>query len=237
MARQRRPSAAQKTARIEDCILRANQRTVRALSTSLAQDPAILTMGTKVTVVLRKSKGAGHATVDRFEFPAVDRERVEHLATQLRPFQLVKEAIYYPRVADALRPFATTEEQRLWVEQLPDLWEEAGKDRMFSYAFREGSGYVLPREGVGDSFVADRVLYSQVVHADDASDILDHIEPEWQDWALAGCVGNWAAVAAHQQHVAHLIRPDLVPELTAWAGNSATIFHRLGLKFQQHPQA
>ncbi|MBF4554364.1 hypothetical protein [Corynebacterium suicordis] len=171
----------------------------------------------------------------------MDQEKVEHLAALLRPLQLKREAIYYDKITEALLQFAHTDNQRTLVQQIPQLWKVASQGRMFMQVFkRDLSGVLL--DSTSDVEIADRVLYSDIVHDDDAATMLDHVSSEQQAWALAGTVGHWIALAAHQQYLAHLIRPDLVPELTSWAGDPYTIARRLGIEVyplpddQMHPK-
>lgn len=213
----------------EERIRRADARTVAALKTSLAQDESVLKMGTNLNVNLRFNRATGEQLSPEIVLDLVDKERLGYLAAMLRPFQLSSEAIYFGDVIEGLRRFAGTESKRRLVAQLPRLWEVCRRDRLRTFVAHRKHGELIPG-GVGDATVADRVLYSQVVHADDAADILRHISTEWQQWSLAGLVGDWTAMAAHQQYVAHLVRPDLIAELTSWAGDARTIFQRFGFE-------
>jgi hypothetical protein len=84
--------------------------------------------------------------------------------------------------------------------------ERAPAARLYMYVSHEGQD-LLPG-GAPDAQIADRVLYSQLVHAEDASELLDHVQAPLQQWALAGMVGDWVAIIAHQQDVLQLVRPD-----------------------------
>lgn len=229
MAGRAQPKVARDDAGYEDRIRRADARTVAALETSLAQDKSVLEMGMNLNVNLRFNRTTGEQLSPEIAVDLVDMERLGYLAAMLRPFQLSSEAIYFGDVIKGLRRFADTETKRLMVEQLPRLWEVCRRDRLTTFVAHREHGELIPG-GVGDATVADRVLYSQVVHADDATDILRHISTEWQQWSLAGLVGDWTAMAAHQQYVARLVRPDLIPELTNWAGDARTIFRRFGFE-------
>lgn len=192
-----------------------------------------------VTVLVdRKTKQQSGAEV---KYPELDQEKVEHLAALLRPLQLDSEAIHYNKITEALLQFAQTDNQHTTVQQIPQLWSRASQGRMSMQVFSKDFSEVL-LSSTNDVEIADRVLYSDVVHNDDAATMLDHVSSKQQAWALAGTAGDWIALAAHQQYLAHLIRPDLVPELTSWAGNPYTIARRFGLEVhllpddQMHPK-
>jgi hypothetical protein len=127
--------------------------------------------------------------------------------------------------------FAASYDQSSTIDGLVELWERCKKPR--SYAFASQNGRELIPGGTNNHEIADRVIYSQIAHADDAREILDHVTTGEQQWSLEGLVGDWVAVIAYQQGVMRLVRPDLVPELTAWAGNPHTIFSRHGIDVGQ----
>lgn len=215
----------------DERIRRADERTGKALSSSLAQRPAVVKMGT----TLRLDFILDHSTQERsgeLSIELVDNEALAILATKLRPFVLERESIYYRGLIKGLRRFADTDQNKIQVEQLLELWDMCSRSRMTARVSSAKKGQLIPG-GAGGYEIADRVLYSQIVHADDASDILEHISEEWQQWTLATLVGDWAATVAHQQYVMHCVRPDLVPELTKWAGDYLTIFRRFGLETKQ----
>lgn len=228
MTKRTQPKLARDREGYEERIRRANTRTKNALQATLAQNGAVVKMGTTLRLDQRFDPESPEEAQMELSIGLVDREKLAYLATQLRPFVLAKEAIYYVDLVEGLRLFAGTESDRVMVEQLNTLWEKCSNSRMTVHVSNPREGQLIPG-GAGSARIADRVLYSQVVHADDASDILDHMPDEWQQWSLSTLVGDWAAIAAHQQYVMHCVRPDLVPELTNWAGDYLTIFHRFGL--------
>lgn len=191
------------------------------LSAPLAQQREITDMGTEI-----KFRALGDGSFTEPEFPAPDQVHVAHLAMLARPFTLEREQIFFGHLASALLRFAQTDIQRLLAEQLRTLWAQVPITRTQHYVALDGVE-LLPG-GVTDAEVADRVLYSQLVHADDASEVLDHVQTPFQHWSLAGMVGDWVALVAHQQYVLKLVRPDLCTEFTAWAGSPRTIFERWG---------
>lgn len=91
------------------------------------------------------------------------------------------------------------------------------------------------RGGVDGGHVAERLLYSQFVHADDASDILYHTDDHAQLWNLAGMVADWLATLSYQERVIQMVAPEVIPELTVWGGNQMTIFERMGAKVVASP--
>ena len=203
----------------EDRLRRVQDRTQSVLSCSVAQDPKAPRLGTTFTAWIDRRRGTA-----QLEVPGVDREALAYAAVLARPFTLAREAIFGPHVSASLLRFSTTEPQRVMSEQVATLWGRLPALRMQLFASRMGRS----DHGAWDAEVADRILYSQVVHADDARDVLEHVPGPIQLMAFAGYVGDWLAVIAHQQHVLKMVRPDICPELTSWAGDARTIFDRLG---------
>lgn len=228
MGKRRQPKSEPTDVEYEERIRQANVRTVALLGTVLAQDASILTMGTGFNMAAEFSRSTGENLGVQVSYPSFDQERLGYLATLLRPFGLKQDPIHYVKVVESLAKFAPAGLEQETVGQLSPLWEMCQHNRLSFFSASAKEGELIPG-GVGDAKIADRVLYSQLVHADDASEPLDHVPPEIQQWALASIVGNWTAMASHQQGVAHLVRPDLVPEITAWAGTPNTIFKRLGI--------
>jgi hypothetical protein len=211
----------------EERLKRIQRRTLAVLCAPLAQDPEVVTIGTRITV--------GVDSRDGFQQPSVlcapDPVQLAYLAMLARPFTLEREEIHFRRIASSLKHFAATAPQQAMTEQLLHLWGRVPVTRAYMYAAKAGEE-LLPG-GAMDGQVADRVLYSQLVHADDASALLDHVEAPFQQWSLAGMVGDWVAIIAHQQAVLKLVRGDLCPELATWPGTPTTIFERWGLHVQE----
>lgn len=225
----------------EQRIIRSNARIQQALETSLAQDSQVISMGTQIHLSLRIDSKTGKQLNSEIRLDEISPERLAYLAIKLRPFLLESEDIYYQDTIKALRRFAKNDQQMRFVEQLKPLWEACSRSRMFTFVANARGEELIPG-GAGDAHIGDRVLYSQLIHADDESELLDHIGADWQQWSLAALVGDWTAMVAHQQHVMRLIRPDLIPERTAWAGNALTIFKRFGygvefVNLQEDPAA
>lgn len=194
------------------------------LACRAAQDPAAPTMGMTFTVLLDSA-----GVLRELRWHKVDTEQVAVAAMLARPFSLKGETVHGAKVAASLRQFASTSEQVLMCEQLRRIWQMLPLKRMKTFkAYADGT-QILPREGVWNSDVADRVLYSQMVHADDARALLDHIDTEEQQWSLAGLVGDWLATIAHQQALLHWICPGVCASATPWAGTPMTIVDRLGV--------
>lgn len=213
----------------EERIRRANRRTNKALRDPLAQDASILKMGTTFHLNRRFDRATKEELGAELSIGVVDEDRLAVMAMLLRPFTLEQESIYHIDVAKGLRRFADTDDNRTMVDQLGVLWGMCSKSRMTAHVYGPDREELIPG-GAGSAAIADRVLYSEMVHADDASDLLEHIPEEWRQWTLATLIGDWAAMAAHQQYVMYCVRPDLVPELTSWAGDGLTIFRRFGLE-------
>lgn len=211
----------------EKRVIRSNARIQQALETSLAQDPQVITMGTQVHVFMHVNKKKGKQVDCEIRLDEIDPEKLAFLAIKLRSFLLKSEDIYYNDTIKALCRFAKNDQQKRFIEQLKPLWKACSRSRMFTFAANAQGEELIPG-GAGDAHIGDRVLYSQLIHADDESELLDHIGADWQQWSLAALVGDWTAMVAHQQHVMRLIRPDLIPKRTAWAGNALTIFKRFG---------
>jgi hypothetical protein len=171
----------------------------------------------------------GSGNVDKVTLPAIDPESLAVAAMLARPFTLQRETIHGPKVSTSLVRFADTPEQVAMCEQVRRLWQELPFRRMKTFKGYTDGRPILPSEGVWDSEVADRVLYSQLVHADDARDLLEHFDEAEQQWNLAGFVGDWLAVIAHQQALLHWVRPDLCASATPWSGTPETIFNRMGV--------
>ncbi len=130
--------------------------------------------------------------------------------------------------------FSTAAPELTMSEQLKLLWMNCARPRMYVYVGRMTDGEELIPGGTNNAEIGDRVLYSQIAHADDATELLQHIDTDTQLWALASLVGDWVAVIAHQQAVMHMVRPDLCSEIVEWPGSPKTIFDRMGVVPQEH---
>lgn len=213
----------------------ALKRSDAVLSTRLAQDPLAPELGTLWHLTMQKTTTTGAMEVVALRRETVDRLLLEQAATYARVFTLKKEPIYGPKVARAITHFAVTEQQKLLSEQLGRMWEEQPFAR--TYMMKSNGGTPLtPPGGISDSIIGDRVLYSEIVHADEASSTLEHVSEEDREWALSGLVGDWVALVAHQQWLISSVRPDLCPAPTPWAGDHKTIFRRLGGRVDEEPE-
>ena len=205
----------------------AVKRSEAVLSTRLAQDPLAPELGTLWHLTMQKNTTTGATKVVALRRETIDRPLLEQAATYARVFTLKNESIYGPKVARAITYFAVTEQQKFLSEQLGRMWEEQPFPR--TYMMKSAGGTPLtPPGGISDSSIGDRVLYSEIVHADDASSTLEHVSDEDREWALSSLVGDWVALVAHQQWLISSVRPDLCPAPTPWAGDHKTIFRRLG---------
>lgn len=229
VARGKRPELPDTDEGHEQRLRLADERARRVLEASLASRPDVVSMGMRVNMLIDKRDGS----VDSVSFPTMDWEALGYLAMESRPFTLAREEVQFEKVARSLRRFATTEPQQVMSAQLDRLREQSGHPRMYFYMARRTDGQELIPGGTTDAKVGDRVLYSQLVHADDESDLLQHIDTDTQGWALAGMVGDWVALIAHYQWITHMIRPDLCPHLSSWAGTPRTIFERLGVTVEE----
>jgi hypothetical protein len=163
-------------------------------------------------------------------WPSPDTEQLAYAATLARPFTLERAVIYGPQVSESLLRFATSRGQRVMCKQVARIWEGLPLNRMKTLAASLVDGTpILPEEGVWDGEVGDRVLYAELVQADDARTVLDHIDEAQQQFSLAGIVGDGLAIIAYQQALLHRVRPDVCESGTPWAGTPRTIFDRMGV--------
>lgn len=184
----------------------------------------------QLTMDLLLERSTGNVSIKGLKHELPDRHSLELTAVYARPFTLKQEAIYGPDVASSLLHFAALDDQQRAVEQLKHLWNEQPFNRVQFFAQKADGTPLLPEGGAWNGQIGDRVLYSKLVHADDAREILSQVDDGHQLWSLASVVGDWLAIIAHQQAILQWVRPDICPELTAWAGSSTTIFDRLGVK-------
>lgn len=206
----------------EERLRRGQKRTEQVFEAPLALNPGVTTMGTSVQLRLAAADGQ----VASLEMPAPDRAELGYLAMMARPFTLEREQIHFRRLVTSLMRFAASDFQRTMSDQVLRLWDTVPAARLYMHAATAGEELI--QGGTTDRQVADRVLYSQLVHADDAESLLGHIDSQTQLWSLAGMVGDWVAIIAHQQLVLFTIRPDLCPVLVEWPGTPRTVFERFG---------
>lgn len=210
----------------EQRLRRAAERCRRVLECKLAQDPSAPYLGTRFHVVLEQDLRTGEVRAVGVRHDEVDAEALEVAATRARVFTLRGEALYGPKVADSIARFSTLSKQVEMSHQLARLWSAPPLKRAYVMTAIRGEE-VTPVGGIDTGRIADRVLYSQSVHADEASDVLQHVDPDFQQWSLAGMVGDWLALTSHQEALISSVRPDICSEPTPWAGDSQTIFARL----------
>lgn len=212
-------------AKREQRIKVAARRSALVLKSSLAQDPCAPELGMKLKLQCTVDASTGETVGTGLRMVLPDWDALALAATYARPFTLERDLIYGEKVANALTHFTSPGNNRDAVLQIVRMWKDMPIERVTFGSQLEGqesaqwsSGGVLGR----------KLLYSEIVHADDEHDFLKAFRQEDQRWALAAIVGDWLAVISHQEAWMHAIRPDLCPEVTPWAGDDQTIFHRLG---------
>lgn len=201
----------------------------KVLSSSLAQDTRAPELGTKFHLTFEKDQKTGESTVVSMRRETVDRAQLDQAATLARIFTLRRDGIHGTEVARSIARYASTEHQKFMASQLEEMWEAQPFTRTYMMK-TVGGRSVTPPGGVPDGAIADKVLYSELLHADDASEVLEHVSDEDQEWSLMGLVGDWFALISHQEALICSVRPDLCPSPTVWAGDQVTIFRRLGVR-------
>jgi hypothetical protein len=156
------------------------------------------------------------------------RDSLDAALMQARPFFLEKEGIYWKYVMSALERRTKSEEYLAACRILRNLFSSAPFKRVEFFAANVESKKELLPPGVTNAVVGDRFVYSQVAHADDASDILDSIREPEQVWSYAGVVGDWVALISALETLIHLICPEICPQVTEWVGDSQSINLRSG---------
>ena len=204
---------------------RANLRCQRVLSSTLAQSPDVLGAGQQI--VARFDPDTGTATRIIFKPSSAGSDAVAAAAAIARVFTLKGEHIYYGKVVDSLRALAPDLRYAEILDGLQERWDRTPVNRSTTYV-RNADGTGLPEGGVTDGRIANRTLYAKIVHADDAAAILDHISDEQELWALTAMTVDWICLVAQTQHLMHLIRPDVVREITPWTGDPTSLFERWG---------
>lgn len=212
----------------EERLRRVVELTQRVLQCDMAQDPSSPTMGMMLYATMQLDRRTGERSLVGLRKGSTGRSALELAAVYARPFTLAREAVYGPAVAESISHFATIPEQQHAAAQIGDMWTKQPFPRAY-LSKTVGGVAVTPKGGVDTGTVADRVLYSRLVHADDASAVLKHVTDEDQMWSLAGLVGDWLALISHQEAFISWVRPDICPKTTTWAGNQTTIFKRLGI--------
>ena len=202
----------------------------KVLGTNLARDPRVERLGMQIgaTILYDPEGGPRVAGMDLKDVP--ESEDLLPAIAWARPFLLKTEPIYWVNVVSSLRGLAGDSPARVEVEQVADLWSRQPFKRVVYLKATESGENILPKDGVDGGFVAERLLYSQFLHADDASDILDHIDDQAQLWNLAGMVADWIATLSYMERVIQMVAPEVASELTVWAGDQMTIFERMGAK-------
>lgn len=212
----------------EERLRRAVELTRRVLQCDMAQDPSAPDLGMMLYATMQLNRKTGETSVVNLRHDTADRAMLQLAAVYARPFTLNREAVYGPDVAKSIRHFASVPEQRRVASQIEDMWKKQPFNRIYTSKLINGVE-VTPAGGLGNGTVADRFLYARLLHADDASEVLDHITEEDQMWSLAGLVGDWLALISHQEAFISWVRPDISPKLTSWSGDHTTIFKRLGI--------
>lgn len=213
----------------------AAEWTQKVLNTSLARDERIESLGMQIGANFEYHPESGPRFLGLQLKDVPEPEDLAPAIMWARPFVLTTESIYWKEVVGSLRGLAEESPARVEVEQVAHIWSRQPIKRVFYHKTTESGENILPEGGVDGGYVAERLLYSQFVHADDASNILDHVDDHAQMWNLAGMVADWIATLSYQERVIQMVAPEVVPELTVWAGNQMTIFERLGAKVVASP--
>lgn len=213
----------------------ASEWSQKVLSTSLARGEGVERMGMHLGANFEYHPEGGSRIVGMHLKDVPTREELIPAIMWARPFVLKSESIYWKEVVRSLRGLVGNAPASVEVEQVEHIWSRQPFRRVVYLKATESGENLLPEGGVDGGHVAERLLYSQFVHADDASDILDHVDEDAQLWNLAGMVADWIATLSYQERVIQLVAPEVVPELTVWAGNQMTIFERMGAKVVAKP--
>lgn len=208
----------------------AAERSRRALSTSLARDPRVENMGMQMGLDLKYDPDHGIRVIGMTHKDIPELDDLTAPITWARPFLLKKEAVYWENIVDALRKLSDGSAAAIEVEQVGQIWSKHPFKRVSYLKSTESGENILPEGGVDGGLVANRLLYSEIVHTDDSSEILDHIDNGAQMWNLAGMVADWLATLSYQERVIHMVAPEVIPKMTEWAGNQKTIFDRMGVE-------
>lgn len=208
---------------------RAARRTQAVLNSGLAQSPLAPTLGMVFHLTVQENKETGEKAITELRRHHIDRPLLDQAATLTRVFTLGRETIHGPKVAQSIAHFAATDHQKALADQLKRMWKTQPFPRTYMMKSIGGTS-VTPTGGLSDSTIGDRVLYSELVHADDASAVLEHVDDDEREWALSCLVGDRVALISHQEWLINAVRPDVCPSPTPWAGDHVTIFRRLGAR-------
>lgn len=215
---------------------RAVDRSRRVLGTKLAQYAIAPKLGTEIHLSIQLNARTSAQWISNVRRDHVDRALLDQAAALTRVFTLDKEEINGCKVAESILRFASSSDLRRYATQLGEMWKAQPFTRTFMMK-ELGGRQVTPPGGISDSIIGDRVLYSDLVHADDSSDVLEHVSDEEKAWSLSGLVGDRMALIAHQEWLISCVRPDICEAPTPWAGDHTTIFRRLGGLVEEALQA
>lgn len=214
-------------------IERAIKVTSLVLNSEFAQTEGASEAGVpKITLKFEKKRGEPdwtQASVARTDPPARRAALVEVMA-MARIFVLQTDGLHWQGLCKALDHFCDDDRLRVGLGDLRKMWEDQPFKRYRTEIFDKSGESNFPSEGVWDGKIGDRVLYSQLVHANEASDILDEIDDTVQMQAATTLAGDWTAIIAFQEMLISRICPDLCEQLTEWDGHPFTIFERLGVE-------
>lgn len=211
-------------------LLDATKRCRATLRSTVAQDPLCPRMGMSIKSALQINLKTGETSWAPFDFTSglPPRDSLDAAMIKARPFMLKNEGIYYKHVISALERRTTNEEYLVACRMLRHLFPSAPFKRVEFFAANISSKRELLPPGVTNAVVGDRFVYSQVAHADDASNILDNIREPEQVWSYAAMVGDWIALISALETLIHLVCPEICPQVTKWAGDSQSINLRSG---------
>lgn len=207
----------------------AMERCRVVLSSDFAQSEVSPIAGVpKFTLMMQKRLGETEfqpTSFKRVDEPAPLPQLIQVLITS-RVFVLGREQLHWQKLAGSLRRFTDDDRLRLGIDALSELWERYLSTR---YNFHvSGPGVEdFPKEGVTDGKIADRYMYSQIAHSDDAHAILDEVDDREQIQALTTLAGDCAGIVSFQEKLISDIFPERYPEITSWAGDPRSIFYRL----------
>lgn len=208
---------------------RALERCRLVLSLEFAQSEGAVTAGLpefKVEIVPGADGTAPHVSMVNRTDTRVTRAVVMDTAGTARVFLLSQEEVHYENLVKSLHRFAKTEIESAAVTQLEHLWRNSRSNRYRIDLIDPKGTTQFPKGGAWDGDIADRVVYSQFAHTDDASNILDHVDDVEQLQAVTTLAGDLVAIVAFQEAVILQILPELGSELTQWQGDPNAIQRR-----------
>lgn len=195
----------------ESTLKQLKRRADRIFDSELARRPDALQLGQQFKMQIQVDNKTGESSMTGFSREIPPREPVSYALTLLRPFELMRDELYWKKVLAALETqFAVGDEQfSNEMEQLRAGWSAYPIRRV--RIMQGPTGSTTPTIDMWDDEVARSYIYGDLVHGDNNDEILEALGDEEVLFAASAKASDGFILVNNTYQFLHRVRPDIAP--------------------------